>query len=111
MNTDHIFIHVVDGKFQCYESLSGIDRRNHGPRWSSPAEAKAYIERLSTIPETTPLRTPTPSDAAESSSLGAVEDSLPRRRSWPDATFEDETRVSASSTAGTLWDPLEGSGG
>lgn len=80
MNTANLFIQVVDGRYQAYESLTGIDRRNVGPRWNTPREASAFIRSLADIPETSPIRdavqgpalTPSAADEAPDRDLAAA---------------------------------------
>jgi hypothetical protein len=46
----------VDGRYQVYRTLTGIDRTNVGPRWSTPAEANRYADRLAAMPDVSPVR-------------------------------------------------------
>jgi hypothetical protein len=54
-------IAYVNGRYQCYATDNGIERRNVGPKWVTPREASTFIDSLAAIPNVSPLRDPVPS--------------------------------------------------
>lgn len=65
MNPDHLYVTYVGGSapWQVYELLTGIDRRNTGPRHATPKQAYAFIASMAGIAETSPLRSRSAGDS------------------------------------------------
>jgi hypothetical protein len=91
-------IAYVDGRYQCYATDNGIERRNVGPKWVTPREASTFIDSLAAIPNVSPLRDPVPSLEQDelTAGLGADVDGSPAPSGAPDNGGSIPVRSGAS---------------